>query len=145
MLGFRATEANLLSVPVYAWGCFLTCTIGFLGDRIGSRSSINLYVHLSTSGSWKNTFPTHRSLFGVGLIAYTILIVSRSPALSYFAVYLAVSWAYSSLLTIKVADKAFISAGPSIPPYVSVIFPLDEIPRHGNTYSPKSQFSSVGG
>ncbi|KIM47889.1 hypothetical protein M413DRAFT_61871 [Hebeloma cylindrosporum] len=72
-VSFRATEANLLSVPVYAWGCFLTCIIGFLGDRIGARSYINL------------------SLFGVGLIAYTILIVSRSPALSYFAVYLAVS------------------------------------------------------
>ena len=30
------------------------------------------------------------SLFGVGLLAYIILIVSRSPALSYFAVYLAI-------------------------------------------------------
>lgn len=77
--GFRATEANLLSVPVYAWGCFLTCIIGFLGDRIGVRSYINL------------------SLFGVGLIAYTILIVSRSPALSYFAVYLAVSAIYPTI------------------------------------------------
>lgn len=64
-------------------------------------------------------FPTYRSLFGVGLIAYTILIISRSPALSYFAVYLAVSWAYSSLLTIKVVDKAYISTAPSTPPYVS--------------------------
>jgi len=36
------------------------------------------------------TYFFRSSLFGVGLVAYTILIVSRSPALSYFAVYLAV-------------------------------------------------------
>ncbi|KAF8912987.1 major facilitator superfamily domain-containing protein [Gymnopilus junonius] len=78
-LGFRATVANLLSVPVYAWGCFMTCVIGFLGDRIGTRSHINF------------------ALFGVGLIAYIILIVSRSPALSYFAVYLAVSAIYPTI------------------------------------------------
>jgi MFS family permease len=75
-LGFKATEANLLSVPVYAWGCLMTCVIGFLGDRIGNRSYINF------------------ALFGVGLAAYIILIVSRSAALSYFAVYLAVSAIY---------------------------------------------------
>ncbi|KAJ3515278.1 hypothetical protein NLJ89_g1857 [Agrocybe chaxingu] len=75
-LGFRATQANLLSVPVYAWGCILTCVIGVLGDRIGSRSYINF------------------TLFAVGLIAYAILIASKSPALSYFAVYLAVSAIY---------------------------------------------------
>jgi len=40
--GYRATQANLLSVPVYTWGCILTCLIGFLGDRIGSRGYINL-------------------------------------------------------------------------------------------------------
>ncbi|KAF8641172.1 hypothetical protein AX17_000807 [Amanita inopinata Kibby_2008] len=75
-LGFKATEANLLSVPVYAWGCLVTCFIGFLGDRIRSRSWINL------------------GLFGVGLVAYIILITSRTPALSYFAVFLAVSAIY---------------------------------------------------
>jgi len=75
-LGYKATQANLLSVPVYAWGCFMTCIIGFLGDRIGRRYYINL------------------GLFGVGLIAYIILIVSTKPALSYFAVYLAVSAIY---------------------------------------------------
>ncbi|RDB29414.1 hypothetical protein Hypma_015660 [Hypsizygus marmoreus] len=73
---YKATQANLLSVPVYAWGCFMTCVIGFLGDRIGRRYYINL------------------TLFGVGLVAYIILIVSTKPALSYFAVYLAVSAIY---------------------------------------------------
>lgn len=42
LLGFKATQANLLSVPVYAWGCILTCIIGVVGDRIGTRSHINL-------------------------------------------------------------------------------------------------------
>ncbi|PPQ67032.1 hypothetical protein CVT26_009929 [Gymnopilus dilepis] len=37
------------------------------------------------------------SLFGVGLVAYIILIASRSPALSYFAVYLAVSAIYPTI------------------------------------------------
>jgi len=78
-LGFQATAANLLSVPVYAWGCLLTCIVGILGDRIGSRSSINFF------------------LFGVGLIAYLILILSKSPALSYFAVYLAASAIYPTI------------------------------------------------
>jgi len=78
-LGFRATVANLLSVPVYAWGCLMTLVVGFAGDRIGSRSYINF------------------SLFGLGLIAYAILIASRSPALSYFAVYLAVSAIYPTI------------------------------------------------
>ncbi|KDR85326.1 hypothetical protein GALMADRAFT_218418 [Galerina marginata CBS 339.88] len=78
-LGFRATVANLLSVPVYAWGCFMTVIVGFAGDRIGSRSYINF------------------SLFGLGLIGYSILIASRSPALSYFAVYLAVSAIYPTI------------------------------------------------
>lgn len=76
-LGYRATQANLLSVPVYAWGCFMTCIIGFLGDRYGHRYYINL------------------ALFSVGLAAYIILILSKTPALSYFAVYLAVSAIYA--------------------------------------------------
>ena len=36
--------------------------------------------------------PTHqnfRALYGMGLVAYTILILSRNAALSYFAIYLA--------------------------------------------------------
>ena len=41
-LGFQATAANLLSVPVYAWACIVTVFIGFLGDRIGHRGYINM-------------------------------------------------------------------------------------------------------
>ncbi|KAF7436681.1 hypothetical protein PC9H_003514 [Pleurotus ostreatus] len=76
---FQATKANLLSVPVYAWGCLVTCVVGFLGDRIGRRSYITLV------------------LLGIGLVAYIILLTSRSPALSYFAVYLAVSAIYPTI------------------------------------------------
>lgn len=78
-LGFKATQANLLSVPVYVWGCFMTCVIGFLGDRIGQRCYVNL------------------ALFGTGLVAYIILLASKTPALSYFAVYLAVSAIYPAI------------------------------------------------
>ncbi|TFK36835.1 MFS general substrate transporter [Crucibulum laeve] len=78
-LGFTATQANLLSVPVYAWGCLMTCVVGFLGDRLGRRYHMNLV------------------LFSIGLVAYIILIASKTPALSYFAVYLAVSAIYPTI------------------------------------------------
>ncbi|KAF8922717.1 MFS general substrate transporter [Mucidula mucida] len=78
-LGYKSTEANLLSVPVYAWGCLMTCVIGFLGDRIGHRGYINLV------------------LFGTGLIGYIILVASRTPGLSYFAVFLASSAIYPTI------------------------------------------------
>ncbi|CAA7259935.1 unnamed protein product [Cyclocybe aegerita] len=98
---FHATQANLLSVPVYAWGCILTCVIGVLGDRIGSRSYINF------------------TLFTVGLIAYAILIASKSPALSYFAVYLAVSAIYPIILAwiasnVEGAYKRSVTLGMAI-------------------------------
>ncbi|TBU34600.1 MFS general substrate transporter [Dichomitus squalens] len=78
-LGFQATAANLLSVPVYAWGCIMTVVVGFWGDRVKSRAWINL------------------GLFGSGLIGYIILICSKNPSLSYFAVYLAASSIYPTI------------------------------------------------
>lgn len=75
-LGFGATRANLLSVPVYVWGCIMTCIIGYIGDRTGRRFHINVI------------------LFSVGLVAYIILLTSKTAALSYFAVYLAISAIY---------------------------------------------------
>lgn len=53
-LGYKSTQANLLSVPVYAWGCIMTCIIGFLGDRIGHRGYINMYVASSSSEASKS-------------------------------------------------------------------------------------------
>ncbi|KAI0080273.1 MFS general substrate transporter [Panus rudis PR-1116 ss-1] len=78
-LGFQATAANLLSVPVYAWACLVTVIIGFLGDRIGHRGYINM------------------ALFGSGLVGYVILIASTNPSLSYFAVFLAASSIYPTI------------------------------------------------
>ncbi|OJT10069.1 hypothetical protein TRAPUB_13425 [Trametes pubescens] len=78
-LGFQATAANLLSVPVYAWACIMTVVIGFLGDRVKTRAWINL------------------GLFGSGLVGYLILITSTNPSLSYFAVYLAASSIYPTI------------------------------------------------
>ncbi|KZW00023.1 MFS general substrate transporter [Exidia glandulosa HHB12029] len=65
---YTATPANLLSVPVYAWACIVTCCVGFLADRIKRRGMFNLIF------------------LGIG---YAILIGSRNAKLSYFAVYLA--------------------------------------------------------
>ncbi|THV07658.1 MFS general substrate transporter [Dendrothele bispora CBS 962.96] len=79
-LGFAATKANLLSVPPYAWGCVTTVLIGLLGDRMKNRRA---YVSLG--------------LFGTGLIGYIILICSRTPGLSYFAVFLGASAIYPSI------------------------------------------------
>ncbi|KAI9060609.1 MFS general substrate transporter [Trametes sanguinea] len=76
-LGFQATAANLLSVPVYVWACIMTLIIGMLGDRAKTRAWITL------------------GLFGSGIAGYIILICSTNPALSYFAVYLAAFSIYS--------------------------------------------------
>jgi MFS family permease len=90
-LGFRATAANLLSVPVYVWACLVTNAIAKLGDRLGHRGYRG-YINLA--------------LFGTGLVAYTILIVSRNAALSYFAIYLAAG----SLYPLVPNNSAWISS-----------------------------------
>ncbi|KAJ3904179.1 MFS general substrate transporter [Lentinula edodes] len=78
-LGFTATKANLLTIPPYAWGCVTTVAVGILGDRIGTRYYMSLF------------------LFATGAAGYIILIASRSPGLSYFAVFLAASAIYPSI------------------------------------------------
>ncbi|ETW87358.1 major facilitator superfamily [Heterobasidion irregulare TC 32-1] len=79
-LGYGTTAANLLSVPVYAWAGIMTCVIGFVGDRLNNKRG---YLNLM--------------LFGTGLVGYIILIASRSPSLSYFAVYLTASAIYPTI------------------------------------------------
>jgi len=73
-LGFRATAANLLSVPVYVLACLVTFALAILGDRLGHRGYRG-YINLT--------------LLGTAFIGYLILIMSRNTALSYFAIYLA--------------------------------------------------------
>lgn len=75
-LGFKATPANLLTVPVYVFACIITCIVSFSADRFGRRGWFNV-VFMCLGG-----------------IGYIILIASRSPALSYFAVYLATCGIY---------------------------------------------------
>ncbi|KAJ7879930.1 MFS general substrate transporter [Mycena olivaceomarginata] len=60
---FRATVANLLVVPVYAFASIVTCCVAVYADKHGRR--------------------------GYCAIGYIILIVSRNAALSYFAVFVA--------------------------------------------------------
>ncbi|KIM44467.1 hypothetical protein M413DRAFT_353864 [Hebeloma cylindrosporum] len=75
-LGFTATPANLLTVPVYAFACIITCGVGFLADRWGRRGYLNIgFLCLGAGG-------------------YIILIASRNAALSYFAVYMATCGIY---------------------------------------------------
>ncbi|KAL1758198.1 major facilitator superfamily domain-containing protein [Schizophyllum commune] len=70
-IGYTATPANLLTVPVYVFACIVTCIVGFCADRYGHRGLFNI------------------GFFILGAVGYIILIVSRSGALSYVGVYLA--------------------------------------------------------
>ncbi|CCM02520.1 uncharacterized protein FIBRA_04622 [Fibroporia radiculosa] len=78
-LGYTATPANLLTVPVYVCACIVTCGVGFVADKYGGRGYLNIGCLI------------------VGGAGYIILIVSRNPALSYFAVYLAACGIYPSI------------------------------------------------
>ena len=40
--GFKATPANLLTVPVYVFACLITCLVGYVADRRGQRGLINM-------------------------------------------------------------------------------------------------------
>ncbi|KAJ7061515.1 MFS general substrate transporter [Mycena amicta] len=68
---FKATAANLLSVPIYLFAAIVTCSIAVYADRHGHRGMWNIIM------------------LAIGGIGYIILIVSRNAALSYFAVYVA--------------------------------------------------------
>ncbi|KAF8497681.1 MFS general substrate transporter [Gautieria morchelliformis] len=75
-LGFSATPANLLTVPVYVLACIMTCGVGFYADRWGNRGYFNL------------------AFFTIAGAGYIILIASRNASLSYFAVFLAAAGVY---------------------------------------------------
>jgi hypothetical protein len=83
-----------MSVPVYVFACLVTLAFAVLGDRLGHRGYRG-YINLSVIPHlvvviW-NTYglPKSRTLLGTAFVGYLILIVSRSAALSYFAIYLA--------------------------------------------------------
>ena len=52
-LGYRATAANLLSVPVYAVACVVTCVVALTADRYGNRGYLTMYVRASSSDTPK--------------------------------------------------------------------------------------------
>lgn len=99
---------------MYVWGCIVTVIVGFVGDRYGKRAGINLCVPSHLNAPYKFTecvavsagfssaqvylmyISTSRvtildDWLQTGLVGYIILIASTNPALSYFAVYLAVA------------------------------------------------------
>ena len=49
-LGFKATAANLLVVPPYAFACLVTLAVGYVGDRLGHRGYITLLVAFLSIG-----------------------------------------------------------------------------------------------
>ncbi|THH08865.1 hypothetical protein EW145_g2424 [Phellinidium pouzarii] len=75
-IGFKATPANLLTVPVYVLAGICTCTVGFLADRFGGRGYFAI------------------GCYSLAFTGYLILILSKTAALSYFAVYLAACGIY---------------------------------------------------
>ncbi|KAF8916076.1 MFS general substrate transporter [Mucidula mucida] len=75
-LGYKATPANLLTVPVYVFACIITCIVGFCADKYGRRGYFNL------------------AFLTLGAIGYIILVASKNAALSYFAVYMATCGIY---------------------------------------------------
>ncbi|KAL1762024.1 major facilitator superfamily domain-containing protein [Schizophyllum commune] len=67
-LGYTATIANLLSVPVYVWACLVTLAIGFLGDRIGLVGYIILIASRNAALSYFAVYLAAASWF---LFLYT--------------------------------------------------------------------------
>ncbi|KAF5385409.1 hypothetical protein D9757_005389 [Collybiopsis confluens] len=68
-------------------GCVATIAVGILGDRLSSRYYLSLsYVTVQILKSL-----TQSAHLQLGAVGYIILIASRSPALSYFAVFLGAS------------------------------------------------------
>ncbi|KAF7301835.1 MFS domain-containing protein [Mycena indigotica] len=73
LLGFKATKANLMSVPIYVSAAIMTVIVAVWVDRYGNRGMWNIALLLLSA------------------IGYVILLVSKNAPLSYFAVYVA-SW-----------------------------------------------------
>ncbi|KAF3923178.1 hypothetical protein ABW20_dc0109114 [Dactylellina cionopaga] len=75
-LGYKSTQAQLLTVPVYANACVFTIIIGYLADRFNQRGIFNMIS----------------ALFAV--TGYAILYGSRNYKLSYAATFLAAMGVY---------------------------------------------------
>jgi MFS family permease len=69
-MGYSATRAQLLSVPPYVAACILTILVGWWADRTNQRGLFNIGTSL------------------LGVIGFSMLLGSHSPAMSYVAVFL---------------------------------------------------------
>ncbi|KAJ7759161.1 MFS general substrate transporter [Mycena metata] len=90
---FKATPANLLTVPVYTAAGIMTCLVGFFADRYGHRGYFNL------------------GCLCIGAAGYIILVASRNAALSYFAVYMAACGIYPVIPNTMYVDRGHYSIG----------------------------------
>ncbi|KAL5520836.1 hypothetical protein ACEPAF_2839 [Sanghuangporus sanghuang] len=71
MLGYKATRANLLTVPVYATASVIAVIIGYAADRMKKRGYFAIALCVLTC------------------VGFAILIAARDKALAYFAIYIA--------------------------------------------------------
>lgn len=75
-LGYTSSKAQLLSVPPYAAACILTILVGWHADAVGRRGLYNIFVSV------------------LAMLGFSLLIASKSPALSYVATFLAAMGIY---------------------------------------------------
>lgn len=75
-LGYKSTQANLLTVPPYAAAAVLTVTIGFLADRWRMRGPFNIGFSL------------------LGILGFAMIISSSSAHVKYAGVFLAAGGIY---------------------------------------------------
>jgi hypothetical protein len=78
------------------FACLVTLAFAVLGDRLGHRGyrgyinlSVIAYLDIVIRDTYVSGLSKSRTLLGTAFVGYLILIVSRSAALSYFAMYLA--------------------------------------------------------
>lgn len=69
-LGYKSTEAQLLSVPPYAAAAILTITIGYIADRTRQRGLCNMGVSI------------------LGIIGFAMLLSAKSPGVQYAGTFL---------------------------------------------------------
>jgi len=77
-IGFTATKANLLSVPVYAWGCLMTLVVGVYADRLNKRCLVNVYAFLLWSIFFELMTPQMFVWCRIGWVHYPYLLKDAS-------------------------------------------------------------------
>jgi MFS family permease len=78
-MGYTGTQAQLLSVPPYAVAAVLTVSVGFFADHTRIRGLCNIATVL------------------LGIVGFTMLLVSSNPKVQYAAVFLAAAGIYPTI------------------------------------------------